>query len=340
MGLGKELAKFHRIDGVRLFTPQRWQALWPERAGIPPTAYVARRTDFDQMLLTHAAAAGAQIRQSCPAVAPLMEAGRVAGVVVRDDSETERVIRADVVIAADGVYSPIKRALAPKSSINGPTAVAIRAEMPACRADDNYYEIHARIKHLGNQLPGYGWVFPLGDGRINVGIGYMTSYGQWQKVNAAAVMEDLLHELPAEWDLPALDTLRRSKALRAWRLPTGFNTWPPHLPGVMFAGDAAGTVKPSNGAGISKALQSGILAGRCAVEAIAAGGPGDLSDYSKQLSRLWGMQYRIGRAAGRIGGYPRVMKAATDLLDKPWVRKAGIWTVYGRSGLAGYTEGR
>ncbi|MFD3707648.1 geranylgeranyl reductase family protein [Nocardia sp. NPDC058658] len=338
MGLGASLTKFHQIDGIRVFSPRRWQASWPEREGIPRTAYVARRTDFDQMLITHAAATGADVRERTRVVAPIMERGRVAGVVVRDEMGTERIVRADVVIAADGAYSTLKRALAPASSINGYTAVAIRAEMDACRDDDNYYEIYTRLWHENRALPGYGWVFPLGDQRVNIGIGYLTSYRKWRQVNAADLMANLMADLPSHWQLPDLGSLRRSKALQAWRLPTGFNTWPPFLPGIMFAGDAAGTVKPGNGAGISKALQSGMIAGECAVNSLQTDGPDDFSDYAQQLSQLWGTEYRMGRVVHRVIGNPRAMHIANTLLDQPRARRTTIRVLYGKDGLASYTE--
>ncbi len=337
MGLGAELEKFHRIDGLRVFSPSCWETAWPQRAGMPNIGYVARRLDLDQMLLDHAASVGAEVRQGTQVVGPVLDGGRVAGVIAEDGSN-ERVIRADVVIAADGAYSKFKRALAPKSRINGFQAVAIRAEMPAKRPDDHLFEIYLRIMHGQAQLPGYGWVFPLGDGRVNIGIGYVTSYKQWQDVNAASVLENMMAELPREWELPTVEQLRRTKAVRAWRLPTGFTTWPPYLPGVMFAGDAAGTVKPSNGAGISKALQSGSIAGGCAVSALDGDGPQDLSDYGAQLSKLWGNQYRFGRFVHRIAGRPWAMKAASDLLDVSAARRAAIRFLYGDGGLASYSE--
>lgn len=332
MGLSKEIEKFHRIDGIRIYSPSPWQAKWPQRPGVPRTGYVARRTDFDLMLLNHAASSGTELRQGCKVVAPIVDGGKVSGLVVADGSGAERVVRADVVIAADGAYSAVKRALAPKSSINGYVAVAIRAEMDARRPDDHYFEIHTGVRHNGVQLPGYGWVFPVGEGRVNIGVGYLTSYKQWQEVNAATLMDELLASLPAAWELPTVAELRRTKALRAWRLPTGFNTWPPQLPGVMFAGDAAGMIKPSNGAGISKAIQSGQIAGQCAVDALAGGDPKDLSDYGAQLSRLWGNQYRMGRAVHRLIGYPSVIGTAYRLMDNRIARQAAVRFLYGGDG--------
>ncbi|MGV7801839.1 geranylgeranyl reductase, partial [Mycobacterium kansasii] len=88
-----------------------------------------------------------------------------------------------------------------------------------------------KIRFQGDQLPGYGWVFPLGGGHVNIGVGYVNSYKHWQKINSTQFLGEFMATLPREWELPSIAELQKSKALQGWRLPMGFTAWPPWRPG-------------------------------------------------------------------------------------------------------------
>ena len=103
----------------------------------------------------------------------------------------------DAVIAADGAYSPIKRALKIDSEYNGYSAIAIRSEMHANRPDSDSLDIYLKLAFQGDQLPGYGWVFPMGSGVFNIGLGYVNSYKNWQSINATQFLGEFLRTLPA-----------------------------------------------------------------------------------------------------------------------------------------------
>ena len=109
----------------------------------------------------------------------------------------------DAVIAADGAYSPIKRALKIDSEYNGYSAIAIRSEMHANRPDSDSLDIYLKLEFQGDQLPGYGWVFPMGNGVFNIGLGYVNSYKNWQSINATQFLGEFLRTLPGDWELPA-----------------------------------------------------------------------------------------------------------------------------------------
>jgi menaquinone-9 beta-reductase len=224
-------------------------------------------------------------------------------------------VLADAVIAADGAYSPIKQGLKLKSRYNGYSAIAIRAEMQANRPDSDSLDIYLKLRFNGDQLPGYGWVFPLGGGRVNIGLGYVNSYKNWQQINATQFLGEFLATLPAEWKLPPIAELQKSKALQGWRLPMGFTAWPPWRPGVLFAGDALGAARPVSGAGISKALQSGMAAGECAIAALTNGGPDDFTNYTQVIEATWGREYRRGRLFNRLAGIPALTNAGLKVLD-------------------------
>ena len=313
MGLAHEVAKFHRVNGAKVFSPSQWQLSFPRRPGMPDHGHVARRTDLDALLLNRAASAGAEVRQGAEVVGPVVDDdGRVTGVTLKGG---QRVL-ADAVIAADGAYSPVKQALKLDSQYHGYSAIAIRAEMPINRADTDTLDIYLKLTFRGDQLPGYGWVFPLGGGRANIGLGYCNSYKNWHQINATQLLGEFVSTLPRDWELPSLDELRKSKALQAWRLPMGFTAWPPWRPGVLFAGDALGAARPVSGAGISKALQSGLAAGECAVAALLNGGPDDFTNYTGRVNALWGKEYQRGRLFHKLVGIPAIANAGLTVLDK------------------------
>ncbi len=226
-------------------------------------------------------------------------------------------------IAADGAYSPLKRALKLHSRYHGHSAIAIRAEMTLNRPDADSLDIYLKLLSGGDQLPGYGWVFPLGDGRANIGLGYVNSYKKWHLINATALLGEFMAGLPSEWELPPIGELKKTKALQAWRLPMGFTAWPPWRPGILFAGDAMGAARPVSGAGISKALQSGMTAGECAIAALTNGGPGDFTNYAQRVQQTWGTEYRRGRLFHKLVGIPAIANAGLKVLDtvnNPWFR--------------------
>ena len=312
MGLADEVAKFHRVNRAKVFSPSEWELSFPRRPGMPDHGHTARRRELDTLLLKNAESAGAEVRQSAEVVGPIVDDdGRVTGVTLRSG---ERVL-ADAVVAADGAYSPIKRGLNLDSECNGYSAIAIRAEMAANRPDSDSLDIYLELAFNGDQLPGYAWVFPLGEGRVNIGLGYVNSYKNWQQINATQFLGEFLATLPAEWELPPMDELKKSKGVQAWRLPMGFTAWPPWRPGVLFAGDALGAARPASGAGVSRALQSGLAAGECAIAALTNGGPDDFTNYAQRVQAAWGKEYRLGRHFHKLVGVPAIANAGLKVLD-------------------------
>ncbi|MGB3476604.1 MAG: geranylgeranyl reductase family protein [Mycobacterium sp.] len=320
MGLAGEIAGFHRLNRATVFSPREWEVSFPRRPGMPDHGHSVSRRELDTLLLKNAESAGAEVRQSTEVLGPVVDdGGRVTGVRLK----TGEQLLAGAVIAADGAYSPVKRGLQLNSRHNGYSAIAIRAEMQTNRPESDSLDIHVKLLFHGDQLPGYGWVFPLGGGRVNIGLGYVNSYRNWHQINATGLLADFLAGLPADWELPPIGELQRSKAVQGWRLPMGFTAWPPWRPGVLFAGDALGAARPVSGAGISKALQSGLAAGECAVAALVNGGPGDFTNYQERLTSFWGREYRRGRYFHRLVGIPALAKAGVKMLDTvnhPWLR--------------------
>lgn len=306
-------SSFHRVDTMRVVGPN-WRSFerrWPDRKSLPSHGFVAERTVLDEMIIRQAQAAGARLVEGIEVRSPIVEHGAVRGArVLKDGTETE--IRADITIAADGMTSRLGRAIGLRPDSSAPFAIAVRAQVDSRRPDDSVLECFATLRHGTSLLPGYGWVFPMGAGRVNVGIGYISTYKRYRDVKANAILRQLVESLPREWNLPSVPEMIQSKQLSGWRLPMALAVWPPWRPGIMAAGDAVAAGKPFTGSGISKALESGTRAADAGMDALANGDPRDLSAYERTLNEQWGSYYRFGQHFVRALGHPWIMRAVVE----------------------------
>ncbi|MEN6518127.1 MAG: NAD(P)/FAD-dependent oxidoreductase [Methanospirillum sp.] len=231
--------------------------------------YVLERKLFDRVLVGQAAAAGAEIAVKTMAVAPVMDGGRVCGTTV---DRAGSAVRADIVIAADGVESRFAR-------MCGIDTMVPRSEMmSAAQYLMTGIEIEpgTSVFALGNSVApkGYLWVFPKGDRTANVGVG----------ISGAA-------SGPGHRAKDYLDAFvrRRFSDGRAIEFSTG--GVPVCRPlastvtdGLMIVGDAARVVNPITGGGIHHAMYTGRLAGEVAVKSSACGDSSAtvLDDYDRR----------------------------------------------------------
>lgn len=298
MGLSEQICRFQRVDKIRISVGWRThEEPWPVRGGFAGHGFVIPRTALDEMLVRHAQSAGAVLYEQSEALTTLEKNGLVQGVRVRCGQRVEDVM-ANVVVLADGARAGLGRSIGMHHG-DGLAAIAVRAQVESKRGDDSTIEVFA-LPDGNGLMPGYGWVFPMGNGRINVGVGLILSSPRWKRVNVGRVAHDFIRSLPHEWQVPSMRKLLQSGQLKGWRLPMGLSVWPPWRPGVMAVGDAAGVAKPSTGAGISKAIQSGLSAARVALRALDGEGPRDLSLYASHLQTLWGSYYQQGERLIRL----------------------------------------
>jgi flavin-dependent dehydrogenase len=97
---------------------------------------------------------------------------------------------------------------------------------------------------------------------------------------------------------------------------------------VLFTGDSLGAGKPASGAGISKALESGLAAGECALAALENGGPDDFTNYAQRMEAAWGKEYKRGRYFHKLAGYPAVSNAGIKLIDNARFRDVLLRSMY------------
>ena len=326
MGIDLDAPGWARNNGLRIVgAGHRLELPWPELASFPPYGMVRTRMDFDELLARHAEKAGARLMERTAVTGPVFDeaTGRVVGVTARPVDERGRKVgdettyRAPVVLAADGVSARIAIALGLERRENRPMGVAVRAYYQTPRHDDpwmeSWLELWDGTPGSSNLLPGYGWIFGVGDGTANVGLGILNTSKAFQHVDYKDVLQRWLSNTPEEWGFR--DDANRVGRIGSAALPMGFNRKPHYTRGVLLCGDSGGMVNPFNGEGIDYALESGHVAAETIVQALATpAGPARervLQGYAAELEAAYGGYFTLGRIFAKMIGNPTFMKQAT-----------------------------
>lgn len=297
---------------------------WPELASFPSYGFTRSRLDLDHLLARRATQVGAELRTSHNVTGPLLDStGRVVGVKVLASGEPT-TLRAPLVIAADGVSGRFPLGLGIAKREDRPLGVAVRRyyRSPA-RHDDDYLESWLELSSAGpashqpagadRLLPGYGWIFGMGDGRVNVGLGVLNSSAAFGKTNYRQMLLDWLGATPKEWGLAG--ETNAEGPISGAALPMGFNRVPHYARGTLLVGDSGGMVNPFNGEGIAYAMESGELAAEVVTQALARpAGPAReraLRMYPAELKTRYGGYYRLGGIFVKLIGNPHIMRIAT-----------------------------
>jgi geranylgeranyl reductase family protein len=306
--------------GLRILAGgMRVELPWPELASFPDYGLVRTRLDFDQILARRAQKLGVALHEQTPATQPVIDggSGRVVGVMARPvGAERDIMFRAPVIVAADGNSSRFSLALGLHRKENRPMGVAYRRYFESPRHDDtwleSWLELWDRYEGKDRLLPGYGWVFGMGDGTSNVGLGILNTSSSFRNVDYRQLLKRWTAGMPKEW---GFDEEHARGSVRGAALPMGFNRKPHYDRGVLLVGDAGGMVNPCNGEGIAYAMESGELAAEIIAQALArpAGLPREraLHGYPKALDDRYGGYYTVGRVFVNLIGKPGVMRLLT-----------------------------
>ncbi len=302
---------------------------WPLLEDYPAHSVTATRALFDASLAQNAVKAGAQLWQQTEVTGPVWLTSaqrRVAGVTYRQrETGVEGEVRAPVVIVTDGVSSRFALQLGLHRMRSRPMGVAVRAYYTSPRSSMGMMEgflelrndMHATgsshpgtVKRKGGDelLPGYGWIFPLDNGEVNVGWGLLNTSRHFRTTNYRKTLDEWVSSFPAEWGISK--ETRRGKPLSAG-LPMGHNRKPMAHRGALLVGDAAGMVNPFNGEGISYAIEAAQMAAEAADTALRKGADDALLAYPDRVAEAWGGYYTLGRGFVRLIGHPQVMRFCT-----------------------------
>jgi len=314
MGLADRLEGYHRQDGLRATAHGiTLEMPWPEHPRFPDYGYVVRRRELDRMVADHAVAAGARVRQETEAVEPVFENGLVTGAVVVDKSESgqgERsIIHARYLVVADGANSRFGRALGTARNRSYPQGMAIRGYYRSDMHDDPWIESALDLRDRnGNSLPGYGWIFPVGDGTINVGVGLLDTFRDFKSVNTSHLLEEYSITAPDHW---GISPDKAEGQPTGGRLPMGGSVNPKVGPNWLVVGDAGGSVNPFNGEGIDYAYETGRMAADLLAESLESGDARPLMAYPQLLEDEYGLYFKVARNFTKIIGRPALMRELT-----------------------------
>jgi geranylgeranyl reductase family protein len=301
---------------------------WPELSSFPGYGLVRTRLDFDEILARHAQKAGARLLEGHNVTGPVRDdrTGRVAGVIAQEAVNGDRVehtYRARVVVAADGNSSRLSVAMGLRRRDDRPLGVAVRSYYTSPRHDDDYLEAWLDLWDGDKLLPGYGWIFGMGDGTSNVGLGLLNTSEAFGNIDYRVLLRKWLASMPPEWGFCEEN---RTQPIRGAALPMGFNRTPHYTNGLLLAGDSGGMVNPFNGEGIAYAMESGEIAARVIFQALgrptAAGAETVLRTYPRELKDAYGGYYTLGRTFVQAIGHPAFMRFATRHgVKRPWVMR-------------------
>ncbi|HCB07118.1 MAG TPA: FAD-linked oxidoreductase [Nocardioides bacterium] len=273
---------------------------WPGGT-LPGWGSAVARTELDDHLRTTAIKAGATAVDGARAVDVRRSGGRVEAVVFKtDDGPVEIGCRRLVV--ADGVRSPLGKVLGREWHRDTVYGVAGRSYIASELSDDPWISSHLELRdEAGKVLSGYGWIFPLGTGEVNLGVGTLAT----SKRPADLAIKPLM----AQYAELRRDEFKLSGELRmptSALLPMGGAVTNVAGPNWALIGDAAACVNPLNGEGIDYGLETGRLV---ADLLLSAGGPKDLDTVWPALLReQYGEAFSIARRLAGLVTVPGLLK--------------------------------
>lgn len=324
MGFDFDRSEIHRIIGLRAYAGDLSMELgWPKHTEFPDWGATLRRADLDMQVTALAEKQGAVVRQGTEAV-PVVSDGKLAAVELREKGGATEVVEPGYVVVADGSLSRFGRALGTQRRKDYPFGLGVRGYYASPNASDGFLESQLDIRDAQDRsMPGYGWVFPLGDGTINVGVGVISSFKGWKDVNTSRVQDAYLAGLPGYWEVGPDSEIGRPTG---GKLPMSLSVGPHVGRNWLVVGDASGAVNPFNGEGIDYAYETGRLAAEYVEQAIGSGDPSRLHGYALALEDEYGAYHRVARAFVIAIGNPILMRRLTriGLRSKPlmeWVLK-------------------
>lgn len=280
-------------------------------------AAVARRRELDAAVLELAERAGAIVLTGSE-VLTLAQDDRCVTLTTRD----EQVLQARFVVAADGMWSTVRK-------LTAATLPGYRGEWHAFRqyfhnvTGPGAQELFAWFEP--DFLPGYAWSFPVGVNEANVGFGIMRG-GAWRVGAMGELWREILARPHIRDVLGPRSTPQESP--RAWPIPARVEGISATAGRVLFVGDAVAAADPLTGEGIGQAYATG----RWAAEAILERGAANIADpvreqYERQLHDRLLADHRMSLLLVRAMRHRKGARSAIRLAGlSPWTRRNfGRW---------------
>jgi geranylgeranyl reductase family protein len=305
----------HKVRGVRmLHGAQRVEVPWPDHPEFPDHGIVCRRDILDDALRDQARAAGANVLMGHEATAPVSDRGFVRGATVVTADGSIRDIAARFIVVADGASSRFGRGLGTSRKRKWPYVIAARTYFASSRHQEDLVETSLGLPDQhGNPIAGYGWVTPMGDGNVNVGVGVLSSHRDIKSLNTLKLLTAFSERIATDW---RIDPAAAKKSPTRLRVPIGGSVGPKMGPTFLVIGDAAGAANPFNGDGLDAALFGGRLAADVLHEALTTGNSTTLQQYPMMINDELERYRKVGRLSARFLGRPSILKPALRLATR------------------------
>jgi geranylgeranyl reductase family protein len=304
------VASWQTVDDVWVRSPSGRAVCFPMPRGQGVFAAVAERADLDAALLDVARAAGAKVHDGHG-----LTGARAVDGHIELDVDGLGLVRAPYAIGADGMWSPLRKALDAEEAGYLGEWHAFRQYFSGVgpKAADLWVWFEADL------LPGYAWSFPLPNGRANVGFGIQRSSGipvrrmkeLWPDLLGRAAVRDVLGP----------DAVAEAPH-RAWPIPARVDKARLHAGRALFVGDAAAATDPMTGEGIAQAL----VTGRLAADAIQRGGPNHAENvaaaYERAVRHELVADHRMSMLLGRALKHRKGARGAVRIAGATdWTRR-------------------
>jgi geranylgeranyl reductase family protein len=318
-GLGLEpdtVPSWQRVDDVVVRGPSGHEVRFPLPRARGTYAAIARRADLDAALVDRARTVGVKVLDGHACTGVTEHADEVALAI-----EGVGELRAGFAVAADGMWSPVRKHL-------GLATPGYRGEWHAFR--QYFADVGRRaaseliVWFEPDLLPGYAWSFPLPGGRANVGFGIQRGGKVARVQDMAALWPDLL----ARPHIRAVlgESARPEATHRAWPIPSRIDDAVLTASRTLFVGDAATASDPMTGEGIGQALLTGVLA----ADAIVDHGPSAAAvtgAYRRRVQQALVADHRMSTLLIRAVRHRKGVRAGLRLAGaSDWTRRNfGRW---------------
>ena len=282
-----------------------WHLPWPG-GEMPSNGSAAARTELDYAILNVATDSGARFLGGAKVTAVHRDSSGFVKSVEVLHNQTLRTITCRRLVVADGARSTVGRLLGRTWHKDTVYGVAARAYAPSSRSHDPWISSHLELRsEAGELLSGYGWVFPLGNGHVNLGVGTLATDARPAELSLRRLIQEYYRGQKEEWGLTG-----PPEGVKSALLPMGGAVSGVAGPNWVLVGDAAGCVNPLNGEGIDYGMETGRLAADLMATGQGAAG-NELTDlWVHELTTRYGPAFSGARRLAGLLTQPDLLRRA------------------------------
>ena len=287
------------VDSVTFSSPDHLDVnikFFQEKNRELPSGLVMRREVFDSFLFSKVKETGQDIIENFTVNELISEEEKVIGVKGKDFQNKEYRFNGKLIIGADGFKSVVARKTGIYNHDPEHWVVALRQYYKNVKGMSKQIELH----YVDDVQPGYLWIFPLDDGKANVGIGMHHNSLKKRNIDLKKALKNAINN---PYFKKRFEDATPLEEPRGWNLPVGSLHRKCYGNGFMLLGDAAGLIDPFTGEGIGNALYSARVAMDTAKEAVESNNFSEefLYQYDKRLWNEIGDELKISTKLQKIG---------------------------------------